>query len=105
VNYINNFLINNNITFESQKTFQDCKHKGKLKFDFYIPSLNTCIEYDGQQHFFIIKQWGGELELLDRQRNDKIKNEYCKNNNIRLLRISYKENIEEKLNELFNSLN
>ena len=32
---------------------------------------------------------------------DKIKNKYCKENNINLLRIRYDENIEEKLNECF----
>ena len=31
----------------------------------------------------------------------KIKNKYCKENNINLLRIRYDENIEEKLNECF----
>ena len=32
-------------------------------------------------------------------RMDEIKNEYCKNNNIHLIRISYKENVVEKLDQ------
>ena len=66
-----------------------------LKFDFYIPSLNVCIEYDGEQHFEIA--FGkGEEGLKDRKRKDEIKNNYCKFNNINLIRIPYWEfeNIE-----------
>ena len=35
------------------------------------------------------------------QFHDQIKNEYCKNNGINLLRIRYNENIEEKLTRYF----
>lgn len=67
-----------------------------------------CIEYDGQQHFipvnFNTKKVDNEslqkqFELI--KNHDKIKNNYCKINNIKLLRISYKENIAKKLNNLF----
>jgi hypothetical protein len=49
----------------------------------------SCIEFDGKQHFIVPEQWGGDKYLLDVKRLDNIKNEYCKNNNIRLLRIKY----------------
>jgi len=88
-----------NITYESQKKFDNCKYIKKLYFDFYLPNYNTCIEYDGLQHFKIIKQFGGEKEFINIQNRDKIKNEYCKNNNIHLLRIKYNENINKKLLE------
>jgi len=42
--------------------------------------------------------WGGEEEFKNIQKRDQIKNEYCKNNNIKLLRIKYNENILDKLN-------
>jgi len=49
------------------------------------------IEYDGIQHFKPIKYFGGEEKFKFQQKTDFIKNEYCKNNNIKLLRIPYWE--------------
>lgn len=95
---ISNYLHLNNITYIRQYTFDDCKDKRKLPFDFYIPALNACIEYDGEQHFKAIDLFGGEEGLNTRMLHDQIKTDYCKNNNIRLLRIKYDENIEEQLN-------
>ena len=99
---ISNILKKYDIQFKKQKTFKDCKHKCKLRFDFYLPDINTCIEYDGKQHFEAIEYFGGEKQLKEQQIKDSIKNEYCKNNNITLLRISYKEDLIEKLNEFLN---
>lgn len=98
---IKNFLIKQNIVFESQKTFDGCKDKRLLKFDFYLPSLNLCIEYDGEQHFYPIKRFGGKNAFRETKKRDKIKTEYCFNNNIQLIRISYKENINQILNNYF----
>lgn len=101
-NYLKNFVV-----FEEEKTFDECLGitGKKLPFDFYIPLFNLIIEFDGSQHS--IPKFGenedGE-EFQRTQRNDKIKNEYCKNNNINLLRISYRDikKIEEILKETFN---
>ena len=76
-----------------------------LPFDFYIPQYNLCIEFDGKQHFIPtdFKSNSTEEEKLKYfelvQMRDNIKTDYCKNNNINLLRIKYTENIEEKLSE------
>lgn len=43
--------------------------------------------------------FGGEKTFEERQKTDFIKNIYCKENNIILIRIKYNENIIEKLNE------
>lgn len=90
-----------NIDFVPQKTFEDCKNKYKLRFDIYLPKLNTCIEYDGPQHQKEIKFFGGNKNLLKYKINDNIKNLYCINNNIKLLRINYlqEDNIENYLLE------
>jgi hydrogenase maturation factor HypF (carbamoyltransferase family) len=56
-----------------------------------------CIEHDGIQHFKAFKIWGGEIGLLNRQKKDKIKNNFCEDNKIRLIRIAYNEKIEDKL--------
>ena len=84
-------LLNNlNIKFESQKKFSNCinpKTNRKLSFDFYLPDYNTCIEYDGRQHFEYYHRFKNNLdEYLFR---DNVKNNYTKQNNITLLRIPY----------------
>jgi len=97
---IKNLLLKNNIEFEPQKLFKDCRNILPLKFDFYLPIYNICIEFDGVQHFEPIDYFGGLRVLEDTQKRDKIKNEYCLNNNIRLIRIKYNENIKEKLKSI-----
>jgi hypothetical protein len=94
---ISNYLNINHIAYIPQYTFDDCKDVRKLPFDFYIPELNMCIEYDGEQHFKAVDHFGGEEGLKIRQLHDKIKTSYCEQNNILLLRINYDEDIEEKL--------
>lgn len=96
--FIQSYLESINIDFIPQKVFSDCKNKNNtcyLYFDFYLPYYNMIIEYDGQQHFEPIKIWGGEEKLKRQQENDEIKNQYCKNNNINLVRIPYTKNKEE----------
>lgn len=103
--FINNFLKENNIYFISQYRFKDCIYKQSLPFDFYIPSENMCIEFQGEQHYKIYRFKNKEKaikKLYQTQRNDAIKKEYCLKNNIKLIEISYKENIKFRLNEIFN---
>jgi hypothetical protein len=96
-----NYLIERNIVFEREKRFFDCKNIRPLPFDFYLPNCNTCIEYDGRQHFEIVERFGGEKELKRRQENDKIKTDYCLKNHIRLIRIRYWESVKAIL-DLYN---
>lgn len=86
------------IKFIRQKKFDKCKNKRLLPFDFYIKAHNLCIEYDGIQHYEPIDRFGGIYEFKKLNKNDIIKTKYCVDNNINLLRISYKDNIIEKLN-------
>lgn len=95
---IRQWLSKHNIDYVYQCKFEDCRDILSLPFDFYLPKLNICIEYDGKQHYEPIKWFGGQKSLEYTQRHDNIKNEYCKNNNIKLLRIPYYANIEEELN-------
>jgi very-short-patch-repair endonuclease len=74
-------------------------------FDFFIEKYNLCIEFDGEQHFKAIKYFGGVKNLKLQQKRDSIKNIYCKNNNINLLRIRFDENIEEKITNYFSEKN
>ncbi len=88
---VQKYLKKNKISFIREKTFDDCRHLLPLPFDFYLPDHNICIEYDGEQHFKEIKSWGGNEYLEKIKKRDKIKTKFCKDNNIPLIRISYKE--------------
>jgi hypothetical protein len=84
-----NFLKNNNIEFIKNKKFKNCKFKNELPFDFYLPKYNTCIEYDGELHFKEVEKFGGIDKLKYYKNNDEIKNKYCLDNDINLIRINY----------------
>lgn len=97
-NQVRSWLKNHSIVYEHQKKFDDCKDIKALPFDFYLPDYNTIIEYDGKQHFEPIEYFGGQDRYEYIIKHDKIKDEYCKNNGISLLRIPYFKNVEEELN-------
>lgn len=101
---IRRLLIDSDIAFEEQKTFKDCinsKTGAMLRYDFFISSQNTLIEYDGPQHFHPtpIKGTRRIAEMFEKiQERDRIKNAYAAENNIRLIRIPYfVDNINEYL--------
>ena len=91
------FLEDNNINYEQEKRFDDCRDKKSLPFDFYLPDYNLIVEFDGKHHFDNTGRGDHEITV----KHDKIKNEYCKSNNIDILRIPYwdKQNIEKILKE------
>lgn len=107
---VENWLKENNKNYINQKKFSNCKNIHQLPFDFYLPEYNLCIEYDGELHFNL-PCWNKNKEkmklIFEKTKiNDKIKDEYCKNNNIHLLRIPYWDfnNIETILNDYLRCL-
>jgi len=97
---ISKILDKNNIKYIRQKKFKNCKYINQLLFDFYLLDYNLCVEFDGKQHFEAIQYFGDEKGLKNTQKRDKIKNKYCFDNNIKLLRIKYNEKIGDKLKEI-----
>ena len=93
-----------NISYINQYRFDDCRYKYPLPFDFYLPKYKICIEYDGEQHYESIEQFGGEEYLKDVQLKDEIKTKYCKKHKIKLIRIPYWkfDKIEEILKGILN---
>lgn len=89
---------------QQQYTFNDCRYINKLKFDAYDIENNIAYEYQGQQHYYPIdfagkgNEWAKDNFDINTKR-DLRKVEYCKNNNIPLIRIPYWEydNMEEFL--------
>ena len=93
---ISNILSNKGIKYIPQYKFEKCKDNKFLPFDFYLPEFNTCIEADGRQHFEEVCFGDMNIEqakenFLIIKRHDKIKNDFCKENNIKLIRIPYFE--------------
>ena len=83
-------LIQAQIPFITQKRFDTCvfpETNRHLVFDFYLPEQNILIEYDGEQHFHKVKndRYGYEGIVA----RDNYKNQWCKENNIPLIRIPY----------------
>lgn len=72
-------------------------------YDFYLPKHNILIEYNGLQHYKPVVFFGGEKGFEYLKQRDKIKEKYCFDNQINLLILSYKDNIEKILNKTLNA--
>ena len=105
------YLEDHSISYNYDYKFADCINKIPLKFDFYLPEYNTCIELDGEHHYRPVAFKGISQELAKERHEytkklDAIKNEYCLHNSITLIRIAYWDfpNIAEILDKhLFNT--
>lgn len=103
---IKDFLNKNHIEYISEYKFPDLKDKSYLRFDFgilYEGELACLIEFDGRQHYINDSQFFND-DFEARQRRDNMKNEYCMINNIPLYRIRFDEDINKRLEEIFNVL-
>lgn len=105
------FAKETNRDFESQKTFNDCIFKSKLKFDFYLGksennSNDILMEYDGQQHYHPIR-FGGISDsqsyknFITTQVTDWYKDWYCITKNIPLIRIKYSDTKQSNYKQLY----
>ncbi len=85
--YVEQYLLEKNVDYIRQKRFEDCKNIRTLPFDFYLPKYNYIIEVHGEQHYYENDVFPETLE--HRQHIDKIKENYCKENNINFVAIPY----------------
>lgn len=101
------WLNTNQIIFKAQKSFDNLVglKNGLLTYDFYLPTYNFLIEYQGEQHDHPVdfKHLGKKktLEEFEHQKeHDRRKRQYAKDHNIDLLEIWYwdYDNIEKILN-------
>lgn len=104
---IEKILIENEIKYQTQYSFSDCKSDKNyvLRYDFAIMKDDNSIhliEYDGEQHFYPIELFGGEKGFIETQQRDQIKNKYCLDNNIPLTRLNYKMSEEEIRDKIVN---
>tara|TARA_B110000971_G_C20005930_1_gene499144 strand:+ start:181 stop:1164 length:984 start_codon:yes stop_codon:yes gene_type:complete len=77
------------IAYQREWRDHDLKHKKKLSFDFFLPVVNAAIECDGEQHFKPMRFDKGPDALQIRQKRDRLKDEYCKDAGIALLRVRF----------------
>lgn len=99
---IETFLSNNNIDFIPQYYLNvNFSSRNHVYIDFYIPSKNLFIEYNGKQHYIPVERFGGTAKLIDQQLRDNELRNYCHDNNIDLLEIKYTEDVIQTLKNYF----
>lgn len=69
--------------------FKGLVYKQQLWIDRYIPEINLAAEADGGYHFRVSEDRGGIERLRENQLRDVLKDVYCINNKINLLRIPF----------------
>ena len=90
-NKIKKILLDNNISFIQQKTFDSCRFldtNSLAFFDFYIEN-KYLVEYDGDVHFNHTRGWNTKENFEKIRQRDAFKNSWCKEHNIPLIRIPY----------------
>ncbi len=88
----------NGIFYKREHVFDNCVNPltgQHLRFDFYLPEFNICIEFDGAQHQKSSRYFGGENTFIIKQIIDLINDQYCAINSIKLVRVDSKFNIRE----------
>lgn len=100
---IREYLEANKIDYIQEYWFTDCRDIKPLPFDFYLPDKNICIEFDGEQHYHNKGYFHHSVEKV--KSHDNIKNKYCKDNNIGLIRIPYWDlyNVQTILDNTFHT--
>jgi len=101
------YLNINNIKYTQQKRFTECKDKAPLKFDFFLPEYNLCIEFNGEQHYQFVKHFHRTEDVFKRSQNrDKIKKNYCRRSRIKLVTIAYNQisRIDSILDKVLNHI-
>ena len=95
---VNKLLLERNVKFERYKRFN---WLGLQSLDFYLPEYNIAIECQGIQHFEEVQYFGGEKGLKENKKRDKKKYDLCKEHGVVIFYVNYKENVSEKIKELF----
>lgn len=95
-----------NILYEKEKTFDNLKYKNKLRFDYYLPKYNLCIEFNGAQHYEYIEHFHKDEDEFNEQKlKDYIKSEYCRAHDIHLIELPCSLTCEEIRAELVRFIN
>ena len=100
-------LLDNNIPFVQEKTIREVLNVERpIKVDFYIDynDKTSIIEINGEQHYFPVEHFGGELKYNKQVVRDKKLQEYCYDKGINLYIIKYDDNKIEKIHEIIKEI-
>ena len=103
---IRNFLLTEGIQFEEEVKFDECRNKKPLAFDFGIHTGGDefiLVEYDGSQHDpmkFASNNSVWRESQQEQLKRDSIKNAFCQENGITLIRIDYTEDHMTRIREV-----
>lgn len=93
------YLKKRNIKFKKEYKIRcNTEFQKNVYIDFYIPSMNTFIEYNGAQHYKPVELFGGEAQFKRQVLRDNWVREYCKKKNIKLIEIPYYQDVKTFLN-------
>ena len=103
--FLSRLFDDNQIKYHIEYKFENCRGVGnkKLPFDFYLYEYNILVEFDGRHHFESVEAFGGQEALKKQKITDEIKNNFCRDNNLELVRIKYsskQEDSQELLNKI-----
>ena len=111
---VKQYLEEKNIEYIYQYQIFSCRDVLPLPFDFHLKKYEALIEVDGEGHerpchFNQISNEDAMISYLSTIKHDEIKNNYCKQYNIPLLRISYKDiknnsNYKKMIDDFINTL-
>ena len=95
-NRFRKYLEARNIEFVTQKSFSDLKSANNysLRFDFYLPEMNLLVEIDDRSHVSLKKQ----------VEKGRMKDKYCIDNHIKLLRIDETVSDEKDFEHALNNI-
>ena len=80
------------VSFKSQKTFEECRNKNLLRFDFLIPEYGVIIEWHGKQHYEFVELFHGTLEGFEEaKRIDLIKKEFAEAKGFIFIELDYRK--------------
>jgi|GEM_PF-1105460 len=104
---IGKWLTEKEYDFIKEWSHPECRDVKVLRFDYFLPDFNTCIEYDGDQHFKL-GPWGRDDEdiqyrFIMGRRRDAIKSLWCIDNSVRLIRVTSKTKLN-KINTRLDSI-
>lgn len=109
---VTKLLFENNVSYAVEYTFDDLYGIGgvnQLRFDFAIfntdGTIKCLIECQGEQHYKSVEEFGGEEQFQLQIKNDSLKRQYAKENNIKLIEISYKTKRIEQIEDILRKEN
>lgn len=99
---VKGYLDQYQINYKFGYVIPDLMDKKRLHFDFWLPQYNVAIEYDGVQHYRVTQfkySDNQESNFAVTKKHDKMKDQYCKDKGINLIRIPYYEDVNDLLDQ------